>query len=153
MDPWSGWWVEICWFQPSGWWRNPKHQLIDGKHPTIYPTIYIYIYMVSTFNHPRCCRISSTGPPTVSLVSPRCPTFRDESTGWGPPVISGFINHYNYYSYIYHKATEIRQLSYLGGPILYWFLLFDRCMSLQSMLPSMSAYQFASSQVRSPNVA
>ena len=23
------------------------------------------------------------------------------------------------YTYIYHKATEISQLSYLGGPILY----------------------------------
>ena len=28
-------------------------------------------------------------------------------TGWAPPVISGFINHYKpyNYSYIYHKAT------------------------------------------------
>ena len=41
----------------------------------------------------------------------------------GPPSdVCGFINHeitpINY-SYIYHKATEIRQLSYLGGPTLY----------------------------------
>ena len=50
------------------------------------------------------------------------PIFFSHPTGWGPPVISGFINHeitpINY-SYTYHKATEIRQLSYLGGPILY----------------------------------
>ena len=41
----------------------------------------------------------------------------------GPPSdVCGFINHevtpINY-SYIYHKATEIRQLSYLGGMIVY----------------------------------
>ena len=43
-----------------------------------------------------------------------------DHAGWGPPVISGFINHeitpINY-SYIYHKATEIRQLNaILGAP-------------------------------------
>ena len=50
------------------------------------------------------------------------------TTGWGPPVISWFINHYNHkinYSYIYHKplffATKINQRFTLstGGPILY----------------------------------
>ena len=39
----------------------------------------------------------------------------------GPPSdVCGFINHYNpyeYYSYIYHKATEIRQLNAIDwGP-------------------------------------
>ena len=38
----------------------------------------------------------------------------------GPPVISGFINHYNpheNYSYIYHKATFFRQLNAIDwGP-------------------------------------
>ena len=46
----------------------------------------------------------------------------------GPPSdVCGFINHYNpyeNYSYIYHKATYVRQLSYLGGPILYGFIQF-----------------------------
>ena len=48
----------------------------------------------------------------------------------GPPSdVSGFINHeitpmntIVISTYIYHKATEIRQLSYLGGPILYRYL-------------------------------
>ena len=46
----------------------------------------------------------------------------------GPPrYVCWFTIHYNpheYYSYIYHKATEIRQLNAnLGGPILQvWFL-------------------------------
>ena len=45
-----------------------------------------------------------------------------------PPVLSGFINHeitHINYSYIYHKTTEIRQLSYLGGPILWGFSPFS----------------------------
>ena len=44
-----------------------------------------------------------------------------------PSDVCGFINHeispINY-SYIYHKTTEIRQLSYLGGPILCGFWRF-----------------------------
>ena len=40
----------------------------------------------------------------------------------GPPVISGFINHYNThenYSYIYHKATFLGNWTLsTGGPIL-----------------------------------
>ena len=45
-------------------------------------------------------------------------------TRWGPPDINWFINHEitpSNYSYIYYKATEIRQRFTLstGGPILY----------------------------------
>ena len=50
--------------------------------------------------------------------------------GWGPPVMWTWVykpwnKPYENYSYIYHKATEIRQLSYLGGPILWevWYFL------------------------------
>ena len=51
-------------------------------------------------------------------------------TGWGPPSdVSGLINHEispMKYSYIYHKATEIRQLSYrLGAPSCSWMIILD----------------------------
>ena len=119
-------------------------------HTYIYIYIYIHIHH-TRYNHksaltrPRRSR-SSWNPPTSSLLRKRPQGFADfvhaliahsslewqlernfepkndrNATGWGPPVVSGFINHditpINY-SYIYHKATEIRQLSYLGGPIL-----------------------------------
>ena len=47
---------------------------------------------------------------------------KDLSTGWGPPVMWMWVykpyqNPYENYSYIYHKATEIRQLNaILGAP-------------------------------------
>ena len=46
----------------------------------------------------------------------------------GPPsykwVYKPWNNPYSLVSYIFHKATEIRQLSYLRGPILYIFISF-----------------------------
>ena len=54
-------------------------------------------------------------------------------TGWFPPVMFVGLKTHFYYSYIYHKNHRlqplIRQLSYLGGPILYWRLWFISSLS------------------------